>query len=137
LHTLLAAMIDREASDLHLVPGYRPMFRIHGELVQAADTPLSAENVMALVRPILPAGTHERPHDLDFAMQLEHGGRIERFRVNMFCTRREAGACFRHIPSIVPTIDQIGFPRELADRIDKLTHGLILCTGVTGAGKTT
>src|SRR5437870_1669533 len=89
LHTLLAAMIDREASDLHLVPGYRPMLRIHGELVQAGETPLAADSVMALVRPILPAGTHERPRDLDFAMQLEHRGRIERFRVNLFCTRRE------------------------------------------------
>src|SRR5437016_5647624 len=100
LSTLLASMIDREASDLHLVPGYRPMLRVHGELVQAGEAALSAENVMALVRPTLPAGTHERPRDLDFAMQLEHHGRIERFRVNLFYSRREAGACFRHIPSI-------------------------------------
>src|SRR5689334_11654420 len=126
LHTLLATMIDREASDLHLVPGYQPMFRIHGELVQAADAAMSAENVLALVRPVLPDGTHERPRDIDFAMQLEHRGKVERFRVNMFCSRREAGACFRHIPSVVPSIEQIGFPRELAERIDKLTHGLIL-----------
>lgn len=140
LSALLAAMVDRHASDLHLVPGYRPTFRVHGELLDAAASPCTDVDLFRALEPFLPpdgASRLNERRDLDFAAQIEHHGRTERFRVNLFHSRGQPGACFRHIPSSVPTIDELGFPRELAERIDQLTSGLVLCTGITGAGKTT
>ena len=144
LNDLLATMVEREASDLHLVTGYKPMLRVHGDLSAVVEYVLTDADVRRLLWPFLPeknraadAAAQGLPRDLDFATQIQHRGRVERFRANVFQSRGQTGACFRHIVATVPSIDALGIPRELAERIDKLNHGLVLCTGITGAGKTT
>ena len=140
LASLLLAMHDREASDLHLVPGYRPMYRIHGDLGPAGDSPLAPDQIPQWLRPHLPAkvaGRFDGDTDLDFALQLPSPAGPVRFRVNVFTDRGGRGACFRAIPTHIPTLTELGFPQEIADRVLKNTNGLILLTGITGSGKTT
>src|SRR5690606_32401595 len=47
------------------------------------------------------------------------------------------GACFRVIPETIPDFHWAGFPRDLADRLISFRNGLVIFSGVTGAGKTT
>jgi twitching motility protein PilT len=47
------------------------------------------------------------------------------------------GACFRIIPAEIPDFQWAGFPLELADTLAHFRDGLVLISGVTGAGKTT
>jgi len=137
---LLRRMPAAEASDLHLVAGYRPMYRVHGQLQPAADAVMPAATILDLLRPITPEAFRQRltkETDVDFAIQAPGDGGMRRFRVNVFFARGEAGACFRAIPEKIPTLPELNFPAELAQRIVALNNGLVLITGITGSGKTT
>ena len=143
LHSLLTAMTQRDASDLHLVPGNKAMVRVHGQLMAvggAGEKALTSERIEAMVRSIA-SGTMgarlERETDLDFAVQVADGARFHRFRVNVFSSRGQRGACFRAIPDRVPLIEELGFPADLAERIVGLAGGLVLVSGITGSGKST
>ncbi|MFQ5412511.1 MAG: type IV pilus twitching motility protein PilT, partial [Phycisphaerae bacterium] len=140
LRNLLSDMHGRAASDLHLVPGFRPMYRIHGELQSASERVLSADAVHVMIESIAPADAWERfggKRDFDFAVSLDKGDAGRRFRVNVFASRGAAGACFRAIPVQIPTLPELGFASDLGVRIISQNSGLILLTGVTGSGKTT
>lgn len=140
LEELLLRMHDAEASDLHLVPGAKPMYRVHGRLMPADSAPLPAGSVLELVAPLCPRELSPRlgqSFDLDFAVQLGRAEAPLRFRANVFSSRGDWGACFRAIPGRIPELADLGFPLALADRITQLRNGLVLITGVTGSGKTT
>ena len=134
---LLEIMVKREASDLHLTTGQRPVVRIHGVITPLADEPvLTSDAVQAFLDPI----THEDNRkqlavewDTDFAYKVEGLGR---FRVNGFHDMCGVGAVFRLIPDKIPTFEQLGLPRALRE-FCYLSKGLVLVTGPTGSGKTT
>ncbi len=140
LKTLLSEMHAGEASDLHLVPGHEPMYRVHGELGSAEHGEISHDRAREMIQSILPAQSRDRLEgatDVDFAFQLEVGRAVRRFRANVFFSRGQIGACFRAIPDIIPTLPQLGFPSDLGVRIISQKNGLVLLTGITGSGKTT
>jgi len=134
-------MAAAEASDLHLVPGHPPMFRIHGLLSAVpGQPPVEPEEVLPALRAVAPPDVAERlteARDLDFAVQLGDGEETLRFRVNVFASRGRRGACLRAIPRTIPELDELGFPADLAARILAQQNGLVLITGITGSGKTT
>lgn len=137
---LLAAMAQMEASDLHLVPGHPPMYRIHGQLRSVAGAPIAPGEALGMVKTVAPAAVAPRLEsscDLDFAVQLGEGTDVIRFRVNAFDSRGDKGACFRAIPNRIPTLAELGFPQELGERMIAQKSGLVLLTGITGSGKTT
>ncbi len=140
LLTLLLAGLKAEASDLHLVAGYPPAIRVHGQLRPAGETPLTVEGTRRLIVSIVPAAMKSRlgqQSDLDFSFAIENEGGVARFRVNVFFSQGALGACFRYIPDAIPSLEWMGFPVDLAARISSLPGGLVLITGVTGSGKTT
>src|SRR4029079_6028589 len=97
LSKLLVNMPTEEASDLHIVPGYRPMYRVHGDLRNAGDNPLTSEEISALLRPLLPptaAARFDTDRDIDLALQIPGPSGQLRFRVNVFTDRGGRGACF-------------------------------------------
>ncbi len=140
LEALLRGMKDNEASDLHLVPGYEPMYRVHGELQGAGGGAVNSDQVFVMVRSICPPEATAKlteGTDVDFAMQLDGDDAAMRFRVNVFASRGDRGACFRAIPDDIPSLDDLGFPEPLAENILAQRNGLVLLTGITGSGKTT
>jgi twitching motility protein PilT len=130
---LLALAREARASDLHIVAGRPPLLRIVGELLPRG-APIDEAKASALLTPIVPEvarATLAEQGSCDFA--LERGG--ARFRVNVSRQRTGLKACFRCIPSGVPTLAALGLPAE----IERATHhhqGLVLVTGPTGHGKT-
>jgi len=93
-----------------------------------------------MVRSVCPESAWARfqqRKNVDFSCGLEYRNRPERFRANLFQHQEQLGACFRHVPSEIPTIEWAGFPLDVAERILRLRNGLVLFTGVTGSGKTT
>jgi len=140
LNRLLSDMTRRQASDLHLVAGYPPMYRVHGELTPAGDGAIARGGVLPLISAIAPPEVKARLNggtDVDFAMQIGEGTTAQRFRVNVFSARGDCGARIRAIPGEIPNLAGLGFPAELAERIASLKNGLVLVTGITGSGKTT
>jgi twitching motility protein PilT len=140
LQQWLALAVQSQASDLHLIAGYPPVLRLHGDLTQLDEPPLAGEDAEPLFAAICPTGAFERlesQKNVDFSFAAVVGGTPVRFRANLFQSGGQLGACFRVIPGAIPEFDWAGFPLELADRLANLRDGLVVVTGPTGSGKTT
>ncbi|MBC8356366.1 MAG: PilT/PilU family type 4a pilus ATPase [Planctomycetes bacterium] len=136
----LARAVELGASDLHIVVGYRPTLRLHGGLLELDVPILTDEAVRATVAPLCGARMSEQLEhhkNVDFALELNIGGQPQRCRVNLFVNGPNIGACIRVIQSDIPDFGWAGFPAELGDRLAHFRNGLVLISGVTGAGKTT
>ncbi len=136
---LLAQMVEREASDLHLSTEYRPCFRIHGDMTFLIEEPiLDAEANHEMIYEIIPERNREEFEtrwDTDFAYSLEG---IGRFRVNVFKDINGIGAVLRIIPEEPLSLEQIGLANSEAVRyFCSSNKGLLIVTGPTGSGKTT
>jgi twitching motility protein PilT len=136
---LLQTAVEREASDVHLVPGYPPTLRIHGQLRPATETRLSAEQTRRMVETLVPErsrGQIEEKKNLDCSVALNHRGQQSRFRASVYLAQGQWCACLRHIPNEIPALDWLGFPPDLAQRLIAHSNGLVVVTGVVGSGKT-
>jgi twitching motility protein PilT len=132
--------VDSEASDLHLVSGYPPVIRIHGELRELDEPVINAGCLGDMLKAICTNSIMERfqsEKNADFCLELDIHNIPTRFRANYFLNGQQIGACFRLIPTAIPNLDWAGFPRQIAARLAHLRNGLVLITGVTGSGKTT
>jgi twitching motility protein PilT len=128
------------ASDLHVIAGYSPILRRHGQLEPLDVPPISPADARAALLPLLPAEQADRfpaEKNADFALELDRDGHRQRYRANLFITAETLGACFRVIPDAIPDFEWAGFPRDLAERLAHFRNGLVILCGVTGAGKTT
>lgn len=140
LRNLLAKAVEHGASDLHIVADYRPTLRLHGRLQELSKDVLKEDCVRAGLLELCPETTREQfrqDHNADFALDLNLGGHRRRFRANYFLSGRSAGACFRVIPAEIPNFEWAGFPVDLAVQLAHFRNGMVLITGVSGAGKTT
>ena len=136
LHALLKEMRVRSASDLHLVTGISPVFRIDGDLKMLGERPLTPEEVKSLVYSVISAekiAEFEKTHELDFSFGINGVGR---FRTNVHFQKGSIAAAIRHIPDRVPSLSELNLPPILAELALK-EKGLVLVTGPTGCGKST
>ncbi|MCK4342959.1 MAG: PilT/PilU family type 4a pilus ATPase [Phycisphaerae bacterium] len=139
LLALLEAAVERGASDVHLVPGYRPTFRIHGQLRLAGEQVLNAQETQQMVASLIPERSRDlidESKNLDCSVSLVQAGVPYRFRASVYLAQGEWCGCLRHIPNEIPSFEWLGFPVELAQRLVSNGNGLVIITGVTGSGKT-
>ena len=136
LVALLRAMVDQDASDLHISMGSPPQFRISGKLIRAKTDVLTPELIRELVYEIISEQqkkTFETNQELDFSFGIAD---VARFRGNLFYQRGCMGAVFRKIPTVIPEFDTLRLP-EVIKKLVKQPNGLFLVTGPTGSGKST
>jgi len=136
LSALFDRLLDAGASDLHLTPGYPPMFRVRGRLVPHGQEELAAEDLEVLLLPLLSEGQETqfvKTGDLDFAYAHD---RRARFRANYLRKTTGIGAVFRAIPTQIKTLADLDVPFGVR-RLAELRAGLVLVTGPTGSGKST
>jgi pilus retraction protein PilT len=137
MHDLLTRALRVGASDLHLIAGSPPLFRVHGQLAPDGRLPtLGAGTVRRLLMSLFNHAQRERfdlEHELDFALTVTGG---QRFRVNAHSQRGTAAASIRLIPSKVPEIESLGLPATVHG-LAMRDQGLVLVTGPTGSGKST
>jgi len=135
LERWLAEARSQGASDLHLVPGSPPAFRIHGELQDVQGPALSEAECRDLVFSVVPEPLRQQVVQAmggDFSHDLPGVGR---HRVNVFQERRGWSAVFRLVPSRPPHVRELGLPPPVREAAG-LTQGLVLVTGRSGSGKT-
>src|SRR5262249_18912925 len=136
----LSRAAEAGASDLHLIAGYPPVLRLHGDLTDLSEPPLNEEETHALLSALCPPNTFTRfqtRKNVDFSFEVAINGRPSRFRVNLFHTGRQMAACLRVIPTAIPDFEWAEFPPDLATRLAFVRDGLVIVTGATGSGKTT
>lgn len=136
LNTILTKAHYKEASDVHLIAGTSPVFRIDGKLVTEQDDKLMPDDTIEMARAILTDKLWDELQEKK-VVDLSYGiSGVSRFRVNIFFQRNAISLAFRVIPRDIPTIDSLGIPKQLKQLVKK-PHGLILVTGPTGSGKST
>src|SRR6266571_2178289 len=117
LRALLEEMIEKDASDLHLVAGERPKLRVDGDIVNAStDEVMTPKDTLSLAYSVLTENQKKRfetENELDFSFGIQN---LARFRGNAF--------------------KQLGLPNVVAQLADR-PRGLVLVTGPTGSGKST
>jgi len=137
IKNLLRIAAQRGASDLHLVVGRYPTYRIDGKLY-----PLNQDVILT------PAATKEISDvilDEGKRKLLEKDGQVDlsynfedkvRFRVNAFIQQSYHSIAFRLIPKEIRTLEELGVPEMLYD-FTTVSQGLFLMVGPVGHGKST
>jgi twitching motility protein PilT len=137
LRALLEEMIEKDASDLHLVAGERPKLRIDGDITNAtSDEVMTPKDTLGLAYSVLTENQKkkfENDNELDFSFGIQN---LARFRGNCFKQRGCVSLVIRQIPFSVKTFDELGLPHIVAELADR-PRGLVLVTGPTGSGKST
>ena len=128
--------IEKKASDLHILCGHPPIFRVDGMLEKTTDAPLTPDDVKKLMMEFLDESQFKRflaERDIDCSHTLEEGSR---FRVNCHMVGGTPAFVARLIPGKIPTAKELLLPDIVMD-ICRDQEGLVLFTGPTGSGKST
>jgi twitching motility protein PilT len=135
LDGLLRFAVEQGASDVHLKVGSRPRLRVDGHLREGPfDTvePTDTERLAAAVIPRQRAEIFATSNECDFMYGIAGLGR---FRVSAFRQRGYVGLVLRRVLPGIPSFEALGLPSTVAD-LAREQHGLVLVTGLSGAGKT-
>ncbi len=134
---VLTKMVELNASDVHLTPGFPPAVRVRGRIAPLDGyPPLEPTDTREIVYAILNDSQRKRfenEQQLDFAYAIPG---VARFRVNCFFQRGSVSAAFRHIPEVIQGLEQLGLPLVL-EELTRKPRGFVLVTGPTGSGKST
>ena len=136
LDMVLSAAYEKKASDVHLVVGAAPVFRVDGKLIPQKQAVLTPEDTEVFARTILSQDlweTLKKKREIDFSYAISD---IARFRVNAFYQRNALSLAFRIISKDIPSVESLGLP-SIAKKLVQQPHGLFLVTGPTGSGKST
>src|SRR6266511_3684042 len=137
LRALLEEMIEKDASDLHIVAGERPKIRVDGDIVNSSSPAvLTPKDTLSIAYSVLTENQKKRfetESELDFSFGIQN---LARFRGNVFKQRGCVSVVIRQIPFNVKTFQDLGLPAVVAQLADR-PRGLVLVTGPTGSGKST
>ncbi len=123
-------------SDLHIKVNAPPAYRIDGNLVKLKGPNVTPEIAKQLIYPLLKEHNVRKlatEQSIDCSYRL---GTLQ-FRINIFRENDGLAAAIRALSLDVPQIEDIGFPNDVWKDIVGLKQGLVLLTGITGAGKST
>jgi len=123
-------------SDLHIKVGAPPTYRIDGDLVKLKGSTVTAEVAKRLIYPLLSDHNLQKFHD-QHSVDCSYRYKSLQFRINVFKENDGIAAAIRALSLDVPQIEEIGFPNNIWEDIVNRKHGLVLLTGITGAGKST
>ena len=123
-------------SDLHLKVGCPPIYRVDGLLQRIRGANLDAATMQKFAQAVLPAGEWERL----IANGASDGSFLTekfQFRLNCFHDNDGLAIALRALETSILPVESLGFPNNIWRDITKRQHGLVLLTGITGAGKST
>ena len=123
-------------SDLHMKVNSPPLYRVDGNLQKMKATLLDTATMESLAKSMLTVLELEklaqnRSIDGSFA-----SGSLQ-YRMNWFYDADGLCVAVRALPASSPEVEKIGFPNGVWRDIIHRQQGLVLLTGITGAGKST
>ena len=138
LDKVLQTAIDRDASDVHLIAGIKPMLRIARALVPYEFCEELTKEDMAEIYDYFVMGNVEKDAVYKEQKQLDTSYEFNglRLRVNIAEADGMPIVTLRIIKNNLPTFEQLGVP-DIVRRMMYQPQGLILVTGKTNSGKST
>ena len=136
LDRLLSAAKDFDGSDLHLVTGVPPAFRVNGEIIIADEDAMSEEEITRIANSLLndqQKKKFEQEWELCISLLHKSAGRV---RATFYKRNGHPEMSFRFCGERIASRHELGLP-EKVDDLARKPNGLFLITGPTGAGKTT
>jgi len=136
LDRLLASAGDFDASDLHLVVGVPPAFRVNGEIIIADEDSLTESELSSMTETLLNEQQRKKfEQEWELCVSLLHpdAGRV---RATFYRRNGHPEISFRFCGERIPSREELGLPERIDD-LARRPNGLVLITGPTGAGKTT
>ncbi len=144
LHDLLDHILTEypHLSDINFTAGKPLQAEVDGELVAAGEA-LGLQRLLPYHTEMIMLGLigHDRRN---LQQLLTHGScdlsyelpGLARFRVNIFSQRGSYSIVMRQLPTVIPSVDELGVPQVLK-QVAEEKNGFVLVTGATGSGKTT
>ncbi|MCD4831879.1 MAG: PilT/PilU family type 4a pilus ATPase [Anaerohalosphaeraceae bacterium] len=123
-------------SDLHIKVGVQPAYRLDGDLMKLRGQVVTPEIAKLLIYSLM---SEQQIAELESKDNIDCSYHHEtlQFRINVFKDNDGITAAIRALGMDVPKLEDIGFPNEVYKDIVKRQNGLVLLTGITGAGKST
>ena len=136
LNEVMVEALRRGASDVHLVTGQPPAFRVHGSIESSPRAVLEEADLTRALDAILDDTQRSRwltDHRLCFSW---HPSGLGSFRVSLYSHLGRMEAAIRIAAGRIPSLVELGVPERLLEAL-RSACGLVLVTGPTGVGKTT
>jgi twitching motility protein PilT len=137
INEVLKIAKSKSASDVHIVVGSPPLFRIHGNLIPSENMPvLSAEEIQDGLKKV---ATDKEMEDFKNDLELDFGRTVPGVGRIRFNAARQTGTTslvMRLLPNKIPTPEELGLPKVCKELIMR-PRGLIVISGPTGSGKST
>ena len=130
------AAADFDASDLHLVAGVPPAYRVNGEIILADEDALTEAEVTDIAQGLLNEQQRKKfEQEWELCISLLHktAGRV---RATFYKRNGHPEMSFRFCGERIASREELGLPERI-DELARKPNGLVLITGPTGAGKTT
>ncbi len=138
LDKIMTYAIEKEASDIHLISGLKPILRIARSLVPVEGSKELKDEDMSEIYDYLVRGNVDKDKVFNETKKLdtsyEHNG--VRLRVNLSYANEVPTCTMRIIKNELPSYEDLGVP-DIVRRMTYQPQGLILVTGKTNSGKST
>lgn len=133
LRELIKQAAEKKASDIHLVQGLKPVFRIDGELrVQEEEQILTKEQLQFWAGELQGEAFLYGQEEAEVAVTVEE----VRVRGSLFWQQGRISAALRILKGVIPSLKELGLPLSVKN-FTLFQKGLVLITGETGSGKST
>lgn len=122
------------ASDIHLICGLPPKYRLDGELRDMSGDVMTVDDCIALAQYLSGDGFERFARD----GELDAAGTFAgvRCRIHVFRQQGVPSVALRLLRQEIPDLKSMGLPPATMD-LPKLHKGIVLVTGETGTGKST
>ena len=137
LEKILDEAIEREASDIHIICGLKPVLRINKSLIPAKINVITESDIYnaydyIIKGNVLSDNEFKKNRRLDTSLTYKE----TRMRVNISNSDGIPVFTIRIINDVLPSFEELGIP-EIVRKMTYMQQGLILITGKTNSGKST
>ena len=138
IEKILNKAVEKDASDVHLICGIKPILRIRRDLVEVEGTDILTEEDMFEIYDYFVRGNLDKDRVYKETKKLDASFEFGdlRLRVNISMADEMPTVVLRLIKNELPKYEDLGVP-DIVRRMMNQTQGLILVTGKTNSGKTT